>query len=274
MGVSAKVAIGIIVGLILSGMIAGIVIALLLDKHRKFVNKYSKSVHALMELNKRYSFLPIKKMVETHTYDNANFYDNISCQDYLTYQLQFKQKEVLQSIKDAKRNHTLYDKYMNEVNELCKLGEYECSTKHYILSLLATYEKREYSRLLQHPVIEFYISVTLYLSKINGAIYGVKRGEFYEKDIMPIIYALGDINGKFYRNRDIWDALCRVERGRVSNKMRFAVMKRDGNRCRYCGSTYNLEIDHIYPIAKGGKSTFDNLQTLCHRCNVEKGDRT
>ncbi|MBO5772449.1 MAG: HNH endonuclease, partial [Clostridia bacterium] len=23
---------------------------------------------------------------------------------------------------------------------------------------------------------------------------------------------------------------------------------------------------------KGGKSTYNNLQTLCHRCNVEKGD--
>ncbi|MCR5309372.1 MAG: HNH endonuclease [Bacilli bacterium] len=24
---------------------------------------------------------------------------------------------------------------------------------------------------------------------------------------------------------------------------------------------------------KGGKSTFDNLQTLFHRCNVRKGDK-
>ena len=23
----------------------------------------------------------------------------------------------------------------------------------------------------------------------------------------------------------------------------------------------------------GGKSTYDNLQTLCHKCNVEKGDK-
>lgn len=54
--------------------------------------------------------------------------------------------------------------------------------------------------------------------------------------------------------------------------MRFAIYQRDGHRCRKCGrKTDDLEIDHIVPIAKGGKSTMDNLQTLCRRCNREKG---
>ncbi|MBO5777220.1 MAG: HNH endonuclease [Clostridia bacterium] len=41
-----------------------------------------------------------------------------------------------------------------------------------------------------------------------------------------------------------------------------------------CGKVFHqnvLEIDHIKPIAKGGKTTIDNLQTLCHDCNVKKG---
>ena len=82
-------------------------------------------------------------------------------------------------------------------------------------------------------------------------------------------------NGTFYNDREIWNSLCRVERGKVSNKMRFSIYERDGYRCRNCGISdryANLEIDHIIPISKGGKSTYDNLQTLCHRCNVEKGD--
>ena len=66
-----------------------------------------------------------------------------------------------------------------------------------------------------------------------------------------------------------------VSKGEISNKMRFAIYERDGYRCRRCGvrdGYARLEIDHIIPIAKGGKSTYDNLQTLCHDCNVEKGD--
>ncbi|MBO4983778.1 MAG: HNH endonuclease [Clostridia bacterium] len=57
--------------------------------------------------------------------------------------------------------------------------------------------------------------------------------------------------------------------------MRFSLYQRDGYRCLKCGISQeyaNLEIDHIVPIAKGGKSTYNNLQTLCHRCNVAKGD--
>ncbi len=69
-----------------------------------------------------------------------------------------------------------------------------------------------------------------------------------------------------------WQSICRVERGKVTNKMRFAIYERDHYRCRKCGkSTDDLEVDHIIPISKGGKSTFDNLQTLCHRCNYRKG---
>ncbi|WP_294755493.1 HNH endonuclease signature motif containing protein, partial [uncultured Ruminococcus sp.] len=34
-----------------------------------------------------------------------------------------------------------------------------------------------------------------------------------------------------------------------------------------------LEVDHIIPIAKGGKTEANNLQTLCWRCNREKGKK-
>ncbi|MCC6294516.1 MAG: HNH endonuclease [Bryobacterales bacterium] len=33
-----------------------------------------------------------------------------------------------------------------------------------------------------------------------------------------------------------------------------------------------LEVDHILPWSKGGKSTIDNLQTLCSACNEGKSD--
>ena len=82
--------------------------------------------------------------------------------------------------------------------------------------------------------------------------------------------------GTYFTDREIWNAICRVERGKVSNKMRFSIYARDRYRCCRCGASgrfVQLEIDHIIPIAKGGKSTYDNLQTLCHNCNVEKGDK-
>lgn len=40
--------------------------------------------------------------------------------------------------------------------------------------------------------------------------------------------------------------------------------------CAYCQSEEDLTIDHITPLAAGGKSTRGNLQVLCRRCNSRK----
>ncbi len=53
--------------------------------------------------------------------------------------------------------------------------------------------------------------------------------------------------------------------------IRAAVLDRDDHKCSYCGSTYDLTIDHIIPVAKGGTSTIENLRTLCGQCNMSKG---
>ena len=45
-------------------------------------------------------------------------------------------------------------------------------------------------------------------------------------------------------------------------------------RCLYCGRTHRihyLEIDHKYPVSRGGGNELDNLQLLCTPCNMRKG---
>lgn len=52
-----------------------------------------------------------------------------------------------------------------------------------------------------------------------------------------------------------------------------AVWNRDGGKCCICGCRENLEFDHIIPLAKGGATSFRNLQLLCHNCNMRKSDK-
>ena len=52
------------------------------------------------------------------------------------------------------------------------------------------------------------------------------------------------------------------------------IMKRDGNRCQYCGSSSDLTIDHVIPKSRNGKDTWDNLVTACNKCNHKKGNKT
>lgn len=60
-------------------------------------------------------------------------------------------------------------------------------------------------------------------------------------------------------------------RRRVPKKLREVVMKRDGYKCQQCGSTYELQIDHIESVYNGGDSRPENLQVLCRECNTAKG---
>jgi len=63
----------------------------------------------------------------------------------------------------------------------------------------------------------------------------------------------------------------------ISGKTRLDVFERDDYRCQMCGRTVDdgikLHIDHIVPFSKGGSSEMDNLQVLCHECNLAKHDR-
>ena len=64
----------------------------------------------------------------------------------------------------------------------------------------------------------------------------------------------------------------------INLRLRFRVMQRDNFKCCMCGASpakdpsVELHIDHIIPWAKGGETTFDNLQTLCSKCNLGKSD--
>ena len=62
----------------------------------------------------------------------------------------------------------------------------------------------------------------------------------------------------------------RSAKRRIPDPMRAEVLLRDGARCRRCRTAVNLEVDHIIPVSKGGKTEESNLQTLCRRCNRRK----
>jgi 5-methylcytosine-specific restriction endonuclease McrA len=52
------------------------------------------------------------------------------------------------------------------------------------------------------------------------------------------------------------------------------ILRRDGYRCQYCGTTATpLTVDHIVPRSLGGHDTWENLVAACVRCNNTKDDR-
>jgi 5-methylcytosine-specific restriction endonuclease McrA len=58
----------------------------------------------------------------------------------------------------------------------------------------------------------------------------------------------------------------------ISSDIRRAVFERDGGRCVECNSNFDLQYDHVLPVALGGATTVENLQLLCADCNRRKSD--
>lgn len=67
------------------------------------------------------------------------------------------------------------------------------------------------------------------------------------------------------------------ERTKMTESLRYDVFKRDNFKCTICGrgskDGVKLQVDHIKPVSKGGKTVLNNLRTLCDECNRGKRDK-
>ncbi len=65
----------------------------------------------------------------------------------------------------------------------------------------------------------------------------------------------------------------------ASKKLRAQIFERDQSTCQNCGANeetkpgVKLVLDHIVPYSKGGETTYENLQVLCRRCNINKNNK-
>lgn len=67
------------------------------------------------------------------------------------------------------------------------------------------------------------------------------------------------------------------QRKLATRELREKIMQRDSYTCQICGKympdEIGLQIDHIIPVSKGGKTVESNLRVLCSKCNSSKSDK-
>jgi 5-methylcytosine-specific restriction endonuclease McrA len=98
-----------------------------------------------------------------------------------------------------------------------------------------------------------------------------ERRELLEeaKDVLKQI----DDSLAFYRD-ELTNLESHLSRRRLPENARLAIFEKYNFKCAMCNVPLTLvtpHIDHIKPLAKGGKNEESNYQPLCETCNLRKG---
>ncbi len=123
---------------------------------------------------------------------------------------------------------------------------------------------REKTRYKQRNYVRYPYKITETVSKFNcNAEFLMKR--YHQLEQISFECTLSEYYAKNQRKL-------------MTKELRAKIAERDHYTCQRCGKYMpdgvGLHIDHIIPIAKGGKSVPSNLQVLCSKCNGSKSDKT
>jgi hypothetical protein len=275
---SKNILLGIMIPILFIIIISCVVSIIRSNKKRdlEFFNKNSAALKTIIEINAKYRFLDVPEITLTRDYDCEVNYNNVQARDVLIYELQYRSKEFIKYINDANKNRDLYREYSKEINQNVKYGTYKDKCTERKFNKYLRLEKALVKKKIKKAETSFKIKVLIKRFDMGGNYLSKKSEIFYSDEIIFLINKVKDKNGSYFNDKEIYDSIVRVERGKVSNHLRFQIYNRDNYRCQKCGKHQieaNLEIDHIIPVSKGGKTEYNNLQTLCHRCNKEKGNK-
>ena len=235
----------------------------------------SERIKNLISLNNSTQFNKIQSNFKIYKYyDNKSNYTKIEpafvMSAYLRENIE-QFSEYILLLKDNRAKNIEYKKKVKEIQE----SEYPVDYKLLKIpkKVFCKLESKLFENAILRPVIDCEFYVLMSYSSPKGKVNLYKDAKFNFEDLLVSFESIS----RSRLDRETYKALSTVERGEVSDSLRYDILRRDNFACTICGAStkqgVRLHVDHIIPIAKGGKSTPDNLRTLCERCNIGKSDK-
>lgn len=172
--------------------------------------------------------------------------------------------------------------YGTRVDEIRNRSDYNQLPKEYQEKITLEKYKKYIQELIQANLISFTTNIKFILrysyTSPQGRNHYSDYETFYEDEIWE--YIKNNSKRPAEATNHISETFKQRQRSLMTNKLRYKILQRDNHRCVLCGRTaqesiaasgYGLEIDHIIPVSKGGKTIESNLRTLCFACNRGKG---
>ena len=249
----------------------------------KAIKSRSVFFQELLKLNHFYSplFLKLKSIyVITHKCNSlAQFRNNNNVEATIKYLCEIiEPDENIWKDKYAKalQNSKVFDTYMQKFKDLQILywgASYKAIKKKTIFLTEKQYKKweeRYCESFLLNPVRSLTIQFILFYTSPAGRAH-------YEKEFIFKDNYINDLLFSKIQERQEWKESKQYQRSLMTYSKRYDIMKRDHFQCQLCGRTQadgvKLEVDHIIPVSKGGKTVDENLRTLCNECNRGKSNK-
>lgn len=242
-------------------------------KHQQqnYVLQTSEKLRELKRINESFSFnsdVTLEYEMDV-VLKSAQQYARFDFKEHMKKEIKAEPEKYLKMVEPIIENRNQYNKYLQCVEKIKAIRTtYENMELDESLYIKMEEELFE-SNLLPKPVIDIaFFTYPLYRT-------GSGRETYHDMEVLwlkDIEYILKEIDddtvSKLNREK---------ERSLMSDSLRYDVLKRDNFRCTICGRTaadgIKLHVDHIMPIAKGGKTEMYNLRTLCNQCNSGKSDK-
>jgi hypothetical protein len=246
------------------------------NRYNQLVLKHSKYLKEVIKLNEEFTFKDDFK--DHYRYDERVEYkaklDQFDFESYLMYKAENNKDFFENLILKVEFNLNLHKKYDTRFKELNTHFDLKNTKKYFInLKRLLRVEAKMVYKIKLKPKLDTEIEIIVRYTSPRGRNSYKSKATYPFYEIKSFYVQMLDSAAK----RSTRSYQMKVERFKMTASMRYKVLVRDKATCQICGASKKdgavLHVDHILPVAKGGKSTLDNLRTLCDRCNLGKKDR-
>lgn len=230
----------------------------------------------IIEVNKSYKFHNTieSEYIYCHSCSSKRVFDRTNLKILLMERIEEGMVAFEQLFQKVKENSELYKKYKDQIHYIN--SKYKSTTTNGLKVKLSKYLKIEnevcFNALLRPQCTTSVKYSVKYVSPKGRNSYN--RNEVFSFSEIENLYheTQKNINGRSKLQNQI-----RNERSKMTDSLRYDVMKRDNFKCQLCGASAKdgviLHVDHIFPVSKGGRTEMSNLRTLCDRCNLGKRDK-
>ncbi|MBQ7172382.1 MAG: topoisomerase DNA-binding C4 zinc finger domain-containing protein [Clostridia bacterium] len=261
--------------LLLIGASAAVFVTFREKKLNTVVEASSEKIDQLKMLNERIGFLNIQPEFYVYkVYDNKSNFNRIDPAYLMAAELRNNIGFFTMYFEQLQQNRNTLQQYEAKTQEI--LAGYSAVDYEKLKIKESEYKRREEKLLNKHriiPVTNCAFHVVMNYSSPKGRVQLTKNGLYGPDDMFACLESVS----RSHLDKSTYNGLAAVERGEVSDSLRYDILRRDNFTCVLCGASARqgarLHVDHIVPIAKGGKSVPSNLRTLCERCNIGKLDK-